>query len=499
MKHQIPFIHLNADNDKTPLYRKIYEAIRTAILSGEFASGVRLPATRDLAKQLGVSRLTVVNAYEQLFAEGYLEGKTGSGTFVAKELPENLLQINNLHNKTLTKSAFVEDLRLSSFGKKLDSSKAIRERSQALFVPFQNGLTAVDEFPFEIWSKIASRIIRNPTKKLLGYGDPQGFAPLRAAIAEHLKSARGVICNAEQVIITSGAQQALDLTARIFLETGSAVVVEDPCYLEARNAFAATGAKIIPVEVGEDGLDAAKFPPEKNIEVVYVTPSHQYPLGVTMSLSRRLALIDWAKTNNSRIIEDDYNSEFRYAGRPLASLQGLDKEGRVLYIGTFSKTIFPSLRIGCIVVPPNLVDVFANARALNDVHSSIIEQAILSEFIAEGHFSRHIRRMRTLYQERQNILLDECKKHLKGLLEIKKADAGMHLVGWLPENVSDLEVYKKGIERGLKLSPVSLYSVNPQKRGGIIFGYTAFNRKEIAEGIKVTAEIIMGILSNQNE
>jgi GntR family transcriptional regulator / MocR family aminotransferase len=494
MKQQIPFINLHSDNDKKPLFRQIYEAIRAAILIGELSAKTRLPSSRDLAKQLGVSRITVVNAYEQLFAEGYLEGKTGSGTFVAKELPETMLQTKNERRKVLSENSKIEDLRLSSFGKKLDSSKEIRERSQASFVPFQNGLTAVDEFPFEIWSRIANRITRNPSKKLLGYGDSQGFEPLRNAIAQHLKSARGVICTAEQVIITSGAQQALDLTARIFLENGCAVVTEDPCYLEARNAFSATGAKIIPVAVDEEGLNAARIPTESNIKLVYVTPSHQYPLGVTMSLPRRLVLIDWAKKQSAWIIEDDYNSEFRYAGRPLASLQGLDKTGRVIYIGTFSKTIFPSLRIGCVVVPPNLVDVFANARALNDVHSSIFEQAILTEFIAEGHFSRHVRRMRTLYQERQNILLEECEKHLKGLLEIQKADAGMHLVGWLPEGLSDLEVHKKGIERGLKLSPISNYSVNSPKLGGIIFGYTAFNRKEIADGIKATAEIIREII-----
>jgi GntR family transcriptional regulator / MocR family aminotransferase len=499
MKQQIPFINLNIENDQTPLYRKIYESIRDAILKGEFVSGLRLPSTRGLAEHLGVSRLTVVNAYEQLFAEGYLEGKTGSGTFVAKELPENLLQTKTSSSESANKRQTVEDLRLSNFGKQLNASKAIRERSQALFVPFQNGLTAVDEFPFEIWAKIANRINRNPSKYLLGYGDPQGFAPLREAIAGHLRFARGVNCTAEHVIITSGAQQALDLAARIFLENGCSVVTEDPCYLEARNAFSATGAKIIPVAVDDEGLKVAEIPADSKIILVYVTPSHQYPLGVTMSISRRLALIEWAKKQNAWIIEDDYNSEFRYAGRPLPSLQGIDNSGRVIYVGTFSKTIFPSLRIGCVVVPTNLVDVFANARALNDVHSSIIEQAILSEFIAEGHFSRHLRRMRTLYQERQNILLDECEKHLKGLVEIKKADAGMHLVGWLPEGVSDLEVYEKGVERGLKLAAISSYSVNPIKRGGIIFGYTAFNRREISEGIRITAEVISGILSNQKE
>ncbi len=494
MKQQIPFIHLNVDNDKTPLYRKIYEAIRNAILNGEFASKTRLPSSRALAGQLGVSRLTVVNAYEQLFSEGYLEGKRGSGTFVADELPENLLQTVNLEENRTNEDPNVKNLRLSKFGEHLKKLKNIHDCSQATFIPFQNGLTAVDEFPFEIWSRIANRITRNPSKKLLGYGDSQGFEPLRQSIAEHLKSARGVNCTAEQVIITSGAQQALDLTARIFLETGSSVVTEDPCYLEARNAFAATGAKIISVAVDEEGLNVAKIPNETNIKLVYVTPSHQYPLGVTMSLSRRLALIDWAKKQNAWIIEDDYNSEFRYSGRPIASMQGLDNYNRVIYVGTFSKTIFPSLRIGCVVVPPNLVDVFANARALNDVHSSIIEQAILTEFIAEGHFSRHLRRMRTLYQERQIILLEECEKHLKGLLEIRKADAGMHLVGWLNEGVSDLEVYKKGMEYGLKLAAVSSYSANPIKRGGIVLGYTAFNRKEIAQGIANTAKIIREII-----
>ncbi len=320
---QIPFIFLD-DNSELPMYRKICESIRKAILCGELSAKTRLPSTRDLAKQLGVSRITVVNAFEQLFAEGYLESKTGSGTFVAKELPETMLQTKNEHRKMLSESSKVQDLRLSSFGNKLDSSKKIRERSQSLFVPFQNGLTAVDAFPLEIWAKISNRVIRNSTKNMFGYGDSLGFYSLRQSIAEHLKSARGVNCTAEQVIITSGAQQALDLTARIFLENDCSAVIENPCYLEAKNAFSATSAKIIPVAVDDEGLNVAQIPNETNIKLVYVTPSHQYPLGVTMSLSRRLALIEWAKTNNSWIIEDDYNSEFRYAGRPLASLQGLD-------------------------------------------------------------------------------------------------------------------------------------------------------------------------------
>ena len=484
-KELVPFITLENKNGDAPLYRQIYKAIRKAILSGEFPSQMRLPATRVLAERLGVSRITVVNAYEQLFAEGYLEGKTGAGTFVAAQLPEDLLQIASRENLP-KQSENNLPLRLSPFGERIKSKDArnIRAQIAAKFQPFQNGLTAVDEFPFEIWSRIAARIHRNPPRFVLGYGDPQGFRPLREAVAEHLKSARGVICAPEQVIITSGAQQALDLTARIFLAENDFVLIEDPCYQEVKNTFAASGAHLIFVPVASDGLNVAEIGDcGENPKLVYVTPSHQYPLGVTMSLPRRLALLEWARTNNAWIIEDDYNSEFRYAGRPLASLQGLDTAGRVIYVGTFSKTIFPSLRIGCAVVPPELIDVFSSARALNDVHSSLIDQAILTEFIAEGHFARHIRRMRKLYERRQQVLIEECRKHLAGLVEVKRADAGMHLVGWLPEGVCDKTFSEKAAARGLKLAPISDYCHKKLPRGGLILGYTAFDERQIKEGV----------------
>lgn len=486
---QIPFISLNA-NDDLPMYQKICLAIRQSILDGNLAAKTRLPSTRNLAYQLGVSRITVVNAFEQLLAEGYLEGKTGSGTFVAKELPENLLQTKSKTSK-ITAKPTTNELRLSVFGKKVEAENVFKNRliSQTKFVPFQNGLTAIDEFPFEIWSRITNRIIRNPKRNLLGYGDAAGYFPLREAIAKHLTSARGVNCTAEQVFITSGAQQALYLAAGIFLERGDSIVIEEPCYLEARNVFSANDAKIISVEVDNEGLNAANIPSDNKIKLAYVTPSHQYPLGVTMSLSRRLALLEWAKKNNAWIIEDDYNSEFRYAGRPIESLQGLDKSGRVIYVGTFSKTIFPGLRIGCLVLPSNLVGIFSAAKNLIDVHSPMLEQAVLAEFINEGHFSRHIRRMRTLYQKRQEILLENCEKYLKDFVEIKKADAGMHLVGFLHEHISDSNLFEKGLEKDLKLSPLSNYYTNFPKRNGIIFGYTAFNEKEISNAIKQIAEI----------
>jgi GntR family transcriptional regulator/MocR family aminotransferase len=484
---------LDSQRADRPLYRQIYEAIRMAILSGEFGPGKRLAATRALARELGVSRITVLNAYEQLFAEGYLDGKGGAGTFVAAELPDNLLRTETIKRSKQRKTD--APLRLSPFGEKLSLKDigSIRARTIAKFQPFQNGLTAVDKFPFEIWSRIAARVHRNPSREVLGYGDPQGYFPLREAIAAHLKSARGVNCTPEQVIITSGAQQALDLAARIFLSEKDSVFIEDPCYQEARSAFAAIGAKIIPVPVDTEGvnLGAAK----QKAKLIYVTPSHQYPLGVTMSLPRRLALLEWARTNNSWIIEDDYNSEFRYAGRPLASLQGLDQGGRVIYVGTFSKTIFPSMRIGCAVVPPDLVGIFTGARALNDTHSSLIDQAILTEFIGDGHFGRHVRRMRTLYEERQQTLIAECEKNLAGLLDVRKAEAGMHVVGWLPEGVSDKAISRKATKHHLKLAPISAYCTKELPRGSLILGYTAFEKNQIKEGVKRLKAILSSEIS----
>lgn len=495
MKKQIPFIVLSDKNTATPLYRQIYASIRTSILQGELAAKTRLPSTRVLADQLGVSRITVVNAYEQLFAEGYLEGKIGAGTFVASKLPDDLLQTSEPKPKNLEKRQS-SPLNLSPFGEKLLARdlESTRVQFETKFQPFQNGLTAIDEFPFEIWSRIAAKFYKNPPRSILGYGDPRGLYKLREAVAAHLKSARGVNCTAEQVIITSGAQQALDLTARIFLSEKDTFLIEDPCYREAWNSFSATGAKDVSVAVDEEGFNLANAPRTgETAKLLYVTPSHQYPLGHTMTLARRLELIEWARKQNAWIIEDDYNSEFRYAGRPLASLQGLDNAGRVIYVGTFSKTIFPALRIGCLVVPPELVDVFTVARAFNDAHSSIINQAILAEFISEGHFARHVRRMRRLYEERQEILVREVKNKLADFIEIEKTEAGMHLIGWLKKDLDEEKITAEASRQNIKLSAVSSYYLSEPPRKGFIFGYTAFDEFQIKEAIAKLAEILRKI------
>lgn len=495
-KTSFPFLMLETNNAGAPLYQQLYAAIRRMILGGELPPGFRLPATRPLAKQLGVSRITVVNAYEQLLAEGYLTGRTGAGTFVATELPDNLLQTANSKNAppaTLTRPA---TLRLAPFGRFLAALdvQALRLQMVSSFLPFENGAPAVDEFPFDIWFRIAAQILRNPRREMLGYGDPQGYGPLREAIADHLKSARGVACTADQVIITAGAQQAMDLTARIFLTPKDAVWVEDPRYPDASRIFAAAGAKIVPVPVDQEGFHlAAALKRGLGAKLVYVTPSHQYPLGYTMSLPRRLALLEWAVASNAWIVEDDYNSEFRYAGRPLASLQGLDRSGRVIYIGTFSKTIYPSLRIGCLVAPPALVGVFTAARALANTHSSLIDQAILAEFMIAGHYARHVRRMRALYEKRQRIFVHECEKHLRDWLKVSPADAGRHLLGWLPEGVNDQLVAQRVREEGVKLTAVSSLSARPPARGGLVMGYTAFDEKQIKQGVKKLREVFLGL------
>jgi GntR family transcriptional regulator/MocR family aminotransferase len=479
-------------NSSLPLYRQIYKTIRRSILNGDFESGQQLPATRLLAKQLGVSRMTVINAYEQLFAEGYLEGKIGAGTYVASQLPEELLQAPRGHTRRSETKTTARTLKFSRYGKYLrENGAAVRQNHGATeFRPFQHGITAIDKFPFEVWSKIVQRHLKYTSPAVLGYGEPAGLSSLREAVVSHLKSARGVRCDAKQIIITNGAQQALDLVGRVLLNPKDQVWIENPGYLGARDILAASGAEIVPVPIDEEGFDLDQAQKHGKARLVYVTPSHQFPLGGTMSLARRLNLLEWARNNESWIIEDDYDSEFRYAGRPLASLQGLDRDSRVIYVGTFSKTMFPALRLGCVVVPSDLIEVFTAARALSDLHSPLIDQVVLAEFISDGHFARHVRRMRTLYEERQQIFIAEAKKRLDGLLEVTQADAGMHLVGWLPKGVDDLKTSKKLAEHGLRAAPVSSYCVGKPERRGLLLGYTAFNEKQIKSGVKLLEKVL---------
>lgn len=490
-----PFIILDEKSDQ-PLYRQIYETIRRSILSGEFFSGKQLPASRFLAKQLGVSRMTVINAYDQLHAEGYLESRAGAGTFVAEHLPEEFLQTPRLETSENEAEELPRNLHFSKYGENfVQISNAVLNRNQATpAIAFQHGLAAIDEFPFDIWTKLTSKIYHTLKRDDFGYGDAAGFYPLREAIAAYLKSFRAVNCTPEQVIITNGAQNAFDLIGRVLIDAKTEMWIENPCYFGAKQSFQSFGAKFVPVPVDQNGFDlAAALKQSRRARLVYVTPSHQFPLGVTMSLPRRLQLLEWAGKAEMWIIEDDYDSEFRYEGRPLASLQGLDRDGRVLYIGTFSKTIFAALRLGCLVVPKNLVGVFTAAHALGGWQPPLIEQATLAEFITEGHFTRHIRRMRKLYQERQEILVTEIKKNLAGRIEVEKSVSGMHIIGWLPEGISDQLVSERAAQFGIKTAAVSRQSLTDGMRGGLILGYTAINESQIKKGVAQLAKAMKSL------
>jgi GntR family transcriptional regulator/MocR family aminotransferase len=485
-KHSIavPFTTVSLDSSSPdPLYRQLYEWLRGAILTGQLRPGTRLQSTRELATELGVSRNTVMNAFEQLLAEGYLEGQVGSGTYVSRALPDDMLCIpaSRARVTRLSRKGRV----LSERGADLARAAVNASQSSLAVRAFRPGTPALDAFPSELWSRLLARRWRNPPRELLGYSNSAGYKELREAIASYLGAARAVNCEAEQVIIVAGAQQALDLVSRLLLGPDDAAWIEDPGYLGTRAAFIGAGARLVPVPVDEEGLDAAAGAAcAPDARLVYVSPSHQYPLGVTMSLARRLALLEWASRSGAWIIEDDYDSEYRYAGRPLAALQGLDKEGRVIYLGTFSKVLFPSLRIGYMVVPPDMVDAFAAARGVLSRFTPSMDQAVLADFINEGHFARHIRRMRTLYAERQAMLVETARREMDGLLEINPHEAGIHLVGWLADGLDDRKASEAAASAGVEAQALSSFSIKHKVRGGLLLGYAGYDERQIRVGVR---------------
>jgi GntR family transcriptional regulator / MocR family aminotransferase len=472
-----------------PLYRQLYDRVRAAILEGRFHPGQQMPSTRLLASDLGLSRNTVVGAFEQLIAEGYLEGATGSGTYVARELPDEALRAPR--PSLVTGKCAQRGPRLSARG------RALTRRNLAAVLahtapprPFRSGVPALDHFPYELWTRIVTRCWRKHPHNLLPYGDTAGYPPLREAIASYLGMARAVSCTPEQVIIISGAQQALHLAATLLLDPGDAVWVENPGYAGASAALSSTGARLVPVPLDDSGLDVraalARCPLP---QMVYVTPSHQFPAGVTMTLGRRLELLRATEKARAWILEDDYDSEYRYASRPVAALQGLDRSGRVIYFGTFSKVLFPALRLAYIVVPSNLVDSVVAAKAVSDRHSPTVEQAVLAEFISEGHFTRHIRRMRALYLERLEALLDAFQGELGESVELHWPEAGMHVIGWLQKGTDDRDVSRRATEAGVDAFPVSSYYVHGCPRPGLMLGYTGYSEAAIRQAVRRLAGV----------
>ena len=488
------------------LHRQLYGRLREAVLSGWLIAGTRLPSTRALAAELGVSRNTVTGAFLPLLSEGYLEGRVGSGTYVSRSLPENLLHAgpgNGREGGRRTgggaEGGEPDDARrgrshprgLSGRGKLLAATSTTTVADRGRPHVFRPGVPALDAFPHREWNRLVGLRWRYPQRGLLGYGEPAGHRPLRQAIAAYLGAARAVRCSWEQVVVVSGSQQALDLAARVLLDPGDEAWVEDPGYAGAKKAaLAGSGARVVPVPVDEEGLDvAAGEAAAPGARLACVTPSHQYPSGVTMSLERRLALLEWADRTGAWIVEDD--SEYRYSGRPLEALQGLDPTGDVVYVGTFSKVLSPGLRLGYLVVPPDLVDAFVAARELTDRHSPQVEQAVLADFMAEGHFGRHVRRMRSLYAERRAALLESAERELAGRLDVVPAEAGMHLVGLVPEGEDDREASRRAAAAGVEAPPLSAFSLAPPRAGGLVLGYAAFGRHEIEEGVRLLRKALI--------
>ncbi len=466
-------------NSGISLFRQLYGEIRKAILDHRLPAGSRLPSSRQLAVELNVSRNTVTNAYEQLLAEGYIYGQRGSGSYVADlfETPQK------------TKSAGRRNV-LSARGKVLAETSVSIPSIPAVKFSFRPGNPALESFPFALWGKLLAMSLRDLRARDFHYSDPAGYYPLREAIAHYLNRSRGVRCRADHVLIVSGSQQALDLSSRILLDPGDTAWIEDPGYRGARAALKASGARILSVPLDAEGLQWERVVRTPSPRFIYITPSHQFPMGITMSLQRRLSLLRYAKDHNAWIIEDDYDSEFRYDGRPLAALQGLDENDRVIYMGTFSKVMFAGLRLGYLVVPQDLFQAFVNAKSIVDRHCPILEQAALAEFIKSGRFDRHIREMRKLYASRQKKLVDSVNYFLSGMMKIEPNPAGMHLIGWLPQGRDDRMISEHAAQQGIEAPALSSYSQRQMNRGGLLLGYSALPFSRIHQGIEALAAVL---------
>jgi len=469
---------------KSPMYRQLYDWFRNAILNGQLRPGQRVPSTRGLASELRISRIPVLNAFEQLHAEGYFQTLKGSGTVVAKSIPD---ESSRPRTSRYDHAANVKGPReLSAFGA---AQLAITPQIWLNHMgAFRVSLPALDHFPLNVWSRLVARHSRHAGLESMAYAHAMGYAPLRQAIAEYLGAVRAVRCDPAQIMVVTGSQQALQLSARVLFDPGARVWMEEPGYPGAHQALTTFGARLVPVPVDGEGLNVKEGIRRcRQARAVYITPSHQYPLGATLSAARRMRLLDWAAGSGSWVIEDDYDSEYRFGARPIGAVQGLDAGARVIYVGTFSKVLFPSLRIGYIVIPQDLVPAFTAARDASDIFSSTLYQLVLTDFIREGHFARHIRRMRILYMERKNALVAAIRKQIGSVLEVIVADAGMHLVGLLPPGVDDCAIARQAAKLGVSAMPLSSCCLRRPARGGLVLGYGATSEKQIQEGVRKLA------------
>jgi GntR family transcriptional regulator/MocR family aminotransferase len=455
------------------LHRQIYDEWRRGILAGRFAPGERVPSTRELSATLGVSRATVTAAYEQLIAEGYLDARHGAGTFVSAELPDGAVGVGARRRPRVAESA----VRLSGFVQRL-GALAPRVATPPGVINLSGTGPDVDRFPFATWHRLVRRHLRRTPALFRDAGDAAGHERLREAVAAYLRRSRAVQCGPGQVLMVSGSQQALDLCARVLVEPGDEVAVEEPGYPGARHLFAAVGARVRPVRVDADGLVVAALP--ASARAAYVTPSHQFPLGVALSLARRLELLAWARAREAFVIEDDYDSEFRHAGAPLPALQGLDDRSRVVYVGTFSNAMFPGLRIGYLVLPPPLVEPFVRAKWYADRQTAYLEQAALVDFLREGHLERHIRRMRRLYRSRRDALLDALDRQFGAGVTVPGDAAGMHVV----VRFAAAGVARRAAERGVGLLSTRPYYAHAAPANEFILRFAGLGERAIREAVR---------------
>lgn len=466
------------------LSTRVYRAIRSAILDSTLRAGDRLPSTRALAADLSISRSTAEAAYAQLEDEGYLTRGVGSGSYVSADAALRKTVRHRAAPSSLPGFAEV----FSKRGRQIaDMGGCVDAREVRAF---SAGMPALESFPSDVWQRLLARHARHDAVGWMMYGDQQGLPPLREAIAQYLSLSRGVSCDADQVIVLTSSQQALGLVATMMLDAGDRVWMEDPGYRGAQTAFSGAGARIVPIPVDANGLcvDEA-IRTAARARLVYVTPSHQYPLGMTLSLPRRLQLIEWARRENAWIVEDDYDSEFHYDSRPIAAIHGLDQHQRVLYVGTFSKVLFPGIRIAYLVVPKPMVAAFVTARSQIDGHTSPLMQAVLADFMHDGHFMAHVRRMRELYRARRDIFMEEMQRHLSDRLIPQPTQGGLQTACMLSDQrLSDKRLAGSAAQAGIELPLLSRLYLGDAKQSGFVMGFSALTPAEIRDGVKTLAK-----------
>jgi GntR family transcriptional regulator/MocR family aminotransferase len=471
---------------RVPLQQQIYESVRQAILSGELKPGSRLPSSRTLAQDLTIARMTAVLAFEQLAAEGYITSRVGAGTYVNHALPHV-----HAHASVSTRFNGARHPRLSRRGIALSRAPLIARKIGGPPRAFRLGVPALDRFPIKLWNKLVNRRMRQSNAEQLDYGDPAGLPALREAIALHVSRTRGTVCSAEQVIVVAGAQQGLEMITRLMLDPGDVACMEEPGYPAARAALISAGARIEPVPVDDQGVIVEHLSQHERARLIYTTPSHQFPLGVQMSLPRRLALLAWANAARAWIVEDDYDSEFRYSMRAVPSLHGLDADGRVIYVGSFSKTLFPALRLGYVIVPADLHMPMLHARRALDIHPPVPLQGAIADLMLQGQFERHVRRMNTQYRERLEALHEAVRRYCAGALTLRPVATGLHVVADLHTAQAET-VSRIALERGIEAMPLSMYysGRRASPANALVLGFGCVPPRTVIESAKRLASII---------